>query len=200
MLGSLLLALLASSAQDAVPVRVDARVELLTLVFRLIGANEYAQPAAESPYARAADEWFGPARDHEVFRLAERLREEQGIGFNAVPSLAVHLTQPPELALRLVLEPWPERLDERWQGVDLDAFLEALRSFAADTDFLAFLEEHADVQRAAEKSLAGAIDTTHVIAWLREFFGLAAGTSYVAIRPTTARACASPTPRSSSGR
>lgn len=173
--------LLAFSGQDAVPVRVDARVELLTLVFRLIGANEYAQPASNSPYARAAEEWFGPARDHEVFRLAGRVREEHGIGFDAVPSLAVHLTQPPELALRLPLEPWPERLDTRWQETDLEVFLKALRSFAVDTDFLEFLKEHEDPQRAAEKSLAAAVDSTHVIAWLREFFGLAAGTSYVAI-------------------
>ena len=109
------------------------------------------------------------------------MREEHGIGFDAVPSLAVHLTQQPELALRLPLEPWPERLDSRWKGGDLEGFLKALRSFAADTDFLVFLEEHAEVQRAAEKSLACAIDSTHVIAWLREFFGLAAGTSYTAI-------------------
>jgi hypothetical protein len=181
MLRSLAALALASLGQDAVPVRVDARVELLTLVFRLIGANEYDQQASDSPYARAAEEWFGPARDHEVFRLAEKLRTEHGIGFDAVPSLAVHLTQPPELALRLSLEPWPERLESRWKGADLEGFLKALRGFAADTDFLEFLKEHEDVQRAAEKSLAAAIDSTHVIAWLREFFGLAAGTSYQAI-------------------
>lgn len=177
----LLVALLALAGQDAVPVRTDARVELLTLVFRLIGANEYSQPASNSPYSRAAEEWFGPARDHEVFRLAAELRQKNGIGFDAVPSLAVHLTQPPELALRLPLEPWPERLEARWKGADLEGFLAALRGFAADTDFLEFLKEHEDMQRAAEQSLAAAIDSAHVIAWLREFFGVPAGTSYQAI-------------------
>ena len=71
MLSPLLVVLLAFAGQDFVPVRVDARVELLTLVFRLIGANEYDQPASKSPYAQELEEWFGPAREHEVFRLAE---------------------------------------------------------------------------------------------------------------------------------
>lgn len=181
MLAALLVVGSQLSGGDLAPVHVDARVELLTLVFRLIDAGEYDQPSSDSPYARDAEQWFEPAHDHEVFRRARKLREEQGIGFNAVPSLAVHLTQPPELALRLPLEPWPERLDPRWKDADLEGFLAALRSFAEETEFLAFLAEHAEVQRAAEKSLAAAIESARVIPWLQAFFGLDADPTYVAI-------------------
>ena len=172
---------LAASGGDAVPVRVDPRVELLTLVFRLIGAGEYDQPASKSPYSREVELWFGPARDHEVFRLARQVRKEHGISFDAVPSLAVHLTAPPELALRLPLEPWPERLDERWKLTDLEGFLKALRSFAEQTAFLEFLEAFQESHRAAETSLAAAVENARVVPWLREFFGLDPGTSYVAV-------------------
>lgn len=178
---SLLLVLpLALGGGDGVPVHVDSRVELLTLVFRLIGANEYNQPAARSPYSRAADELYQPALDHEVFQRARRLRE-QGLGFDAVPSLAVHLTQPPELALRVPLAPWPERLDVRWKDADLAGFLTALRDFAEEMDFAEFEAGFAATQRAAEQSLARQIEAARVLPWLHEFFGLESGTRYTAI-------------------
>lgn len=166
---------------DAVPVRVDDRVELLTLVFHLIGAGEYDQPGSRSPYSREAEAYWEPALDHEVFALARRLREEHGIGFDAVPGLAVHLTAPPELALRVPLEPWPERLDRRWEGVDLEGFLGALRSFATETEFLEFQKGFADMRRAAEQSLARPLEAANVVPWLHEFFGVESGTSYVAV-------------------
>jgi hypothetical protein len=166
---------------DPVPVHVDARVELLTIVFRLIGSGEYNQPTSKSPYSDEIELWFGPAREHRVCTLAKLLRSQHGISFNAVPDLAVHLTQVPELALRVPLEPWPERLDARWKGVDIEDFLKALRSFAEETSFMEFLSEHAELQRAAEASLAKQIEDGHVLPWLKEFFGLEAGTSYVAI-------------------
>jgi len=180
MLSLLLVLPLALCGGDGVPVHVDSRVELLTLVFRLIGANEYSQPDARSPYSREADELFEPALDHDVFRLARKLRE-QGIGFDAVPSLAVHLTPPPELALRVPLAPWPERLDARWKDVDLEGFLKALRAFATETEFLEFEKTFADTQRAAEASLTKQIEAANVLPWLHEFFGLDAGTRYTAI-------------------
>jgi len=178
---SLLLSVAVQGGTDAVPVRVDARVELLTLVYRLIGAGEFNQKASGSPYADEIELWFGPAREHEVLRLARELRREHGISFDAVPGLAVHLTQPPELALRVPLEPWPERLDERWKGADLEGFLAELRGFAAQTAFLEFQESFGEMQRAAEASLAAAIEGARVLPWLREFFGLEAGTTYVAV-------------------
>jgi uncharacterized protein DUF4932 len=166
---------------DSVPIHVDARVELLTLVFRLIGSGEFNQPTSRSPYADELELWFGPAREHEAIQRARVLRSQHGIGFNAVPDLAVHLTAPPELALRVPLEPWPERLDERWKGADVEGFLVALRSFAAETSFLEFLASFEAIQRAAEASLAKQVEQSEVLPWLRGFFGEAAGTSYTAV-------------------
>lgn len=172
---------LAPLSGDPVPVHVDARVELLTLVWRLIGAEEFNQPSSNSPYAREIEEWFGPARDHDVVKHAKALRTLRGISHNAVADLAVHLTPLPELALRVPLEPWPERLDRRWKGANFTDFLAALRRFVEETDFLGFVAEHAELYRAAEASLAQQVEDSHVLEWLKEFFGLEAGTSYVAI-------------------
>lgn len=181
MLSALLALALTLSPGDPVPVRVDTRVELLTLVWRLIGAGEFNQPQSGSSYARAMEEWFGPAREHEVCTLAKVLRSARGIGYNAVPDLAVHLTPLPELALRVPLEPWPERLDKRWQGANIEAFLVALRSFAAETGFVEFVAEHEAFYRSAEASLAKQVEESRVLEWMQEFFGLETGTRYVAI-------------------
>jgi len=181
MLSAFVALALTLSPGDPVPVRVDTRVELLTLVWRLIGASEFNQPQSGSPYARAVDEWFGPAREHRVCALAKGLRALRGISHNAVPDLALHLTPLPELALRMPLEPWPERLDKRWQGAKLEPFLVELRRFAEETGFLEFAAEHAELYRAAEASLAQQVQDSHVVEWLGEFFGLETGTSYTAI-------------------
>lgn len=165
----------------AVPVHVDARVELLTLVFRLIGSGEFNQPDSRSPYADEIELWFGPAREHEACQRARLLRSQHGIGFNAVPDLAVHLTAPPELALRVPLEPWPERLDVRWKGADIEGFLVALRRFAEETSYLEFLQSFQELQRAAEASLAKQVEQSQVLPWLHSFFGLSTGTSYIAV-------------------
>ena len=181
MLPALLAFALTLPQAEAVPVHVDTRVELLTLVWRLIGASEFNQAQSSSPYAREIEEWFGPARDHEVCGLAKGLRALRGISHNAVPDLALHLTPLPELALRMPLEPWPERLDKRWQGVSIEKFLVALRAFAQETDFLGFVNEHAELYRAAEASLAQQVQDSHVLEWMGEFFGLEAGTHHVAV-------------------
>ena len=181
MLSALLTLALSSASGDSVPVRVDARVELLTLVFRLAGNPEFNMPVSSSRYADEAAQWFEPAKEHRVFALARALRREHGISFNAVPDLAVHLTPPPELALRVPLVPRPERLDSRWEGADVEGFLVALRDFAEETSFLEFLASFDRVQRAAEQRLAARVEEAGVLDWLKEFFGLATGTGYVAV-------------------
>jgi hypothetical protein len=166
---------------ETVPVRVDPRVELLTIVWRLIEADEFNQPSSRSPYAREVEEWFGVARDHEVFEHARSLRRLRGISFNAVPDLAVHLTPLPELALRVPLDPLPERMDPRWRGANLVDFLARLRSFAEETDFQGFVAEHAELYRAAEASLAKQVEDSRVVEWMKGFFGVEQGTSYTAV-------------------
>jgi hypothetical protein len=168
-----------AAARPAVDVHVDARVELMTLVWRLAGAPEFQ--ARGSRYDDEVEEWFGLAREHPVIPLAQGLRARHGIGYNAVADLAVHLTRPPELALRFPLEPFPERLDRRWQGADVEGFLVELRAFAEETQLTGFLAEHDELRRAAEERLGAEVERAGVTFWLAEFFGLAADTTFAAI-------------------
>ena len=52
-----------------IDVRVDPRVELLSIVFRLAGAEEYRQ-APDTPYVEAVDAWFGEHAGHRAIGQA----------------------------------------------------------------------------------------------------------------------------------
>src|ERR1035441_7533062 len=64
---------------------IDSRVELISILFRLAGNQEYRQCRAAA-YGHAIDNYFAPYRDHDAVQLARSL----GVGFDAPMKLAVH--------------------------------------------------------------------------------------------------------------
>lgn len=48
-----------SQASEGIPVQVNPNVELLSIVFRLAGADEYNQPNSHSPYSDEVEKHFG---------------------------------------------------------------------------------------------------------------------------------------------
>src|SRR5688500_18981571 len=120
------------SDRPPIEVRVDPRVELMSIVFRLAGNPEYNMGNSTSPYSRAVDEHFGPFREHAVVKQAQRLRQGRGISYDAVSSLAVHLEMDKTLvpALRAPLEPRPPQLENRWTAADAEGFVALLADFA----------------------------------------------------------------------
>ena len=92
-------------------VRVDPRIELTTIVFRMIGAGEYSDCLLPG-YAADIDRHFAPYRDHPALKLAASLRASHGIAFDAVPFLAIALTDPPALEERVVVGANGEGLGE----------------------------------------------------------------------------------------
>jgi hypothetical protein len=152
----------------AIPVRVDPRVELLSIVFRLAGAPEYSQGRLPG-YNDAVDTWFAPFQNHAVIRRAKLLRTTRGISYDAVASFAIHLDgiDPPRFAKA---DTRPERLESRWTKNDALLFLSDLAAFTSDAkvkDFFAsqnhlYTHAEAQMQRVAEK-----VD----MAWFGTFFG-----------------------------
>ncbi len=164
-----------ASAAD-LEVRVDPRVELVSIVFRLSGAHEYN--IADDDYARAVDDHFAPYERHSAVKAARRLRIRRGIAYNAPVDLAVHLD--PLLRPAVPLDPHPARLDDRWTARDAEKFLRHLRDFAADSEFATFYEDHADHRSEVEAHFREA-GGDQVVSWLDGFFGPAEGASYTVI-------------------
>lgn len=162
-----------------VEVRVDPRVELLTLLARLCEFGEFRMPAAESAYARRVEEWFGPLDDHPVFAHLHRLRNERGVSFDAIASLAVHLGPLPELVELAPFDAAPERLDARWGGVEARPFLADLRDFVRHSSAEEFFAGEREFHSEVERRLAARLAQSKALPWFDAVFGARAA-QYVA--------------------
>lgn len=174
------------AAQDAAPVArievaVDRRVELLTLVARLAGFQEYNQPNSASPYATAAAAWCAPHLDHPLFARLKELRARRGVSFDALPSLAVHLTDSFTLDERVPFDAKPERLDARWQLDEVRELLELLRDFVLTADTEGFFDSRAATFAAAEERMRAVVARMKALPWFDAFFGARPAARYVAI-------------------
>ena len=87
----LTLLLLAAKLQgQSERIGVDPRVELMGIIFRLAGNPEYTQGRIPA-YNAAIDSHFAAFRDHEAIRLARQLRNKDGVSYDAVMNMAVHI-------------------------------------------------------------------------------------------------------------
>lgn len=167
---------LPAAADDPAPpaahvtVACDPRIELVGIVFRLAGRPEYSLPAEGSALRTAADLHFAPFAGHAAVLLARRLSAERGIGHDAPITLAAHWTGIDSADLIVPLEPWPERIDRRFDAESARALVAALADFARDTGFAAWWEGQAEARAALEGSL-GADFAAIDLPWFGRFFG-----------------------------
>ncbi len=181
-------ALLPLPAFGAPPVEssVDSRVEFLGGVARVAGFEEYG--AAGLPaWFEPLDRGFKAARGGPAVRALQSAREHLGLGFDALPSLAVHLVgEPGALTLTDPLSPWPAGLDRRWEGVDLPRFVVALNRAAKITKFTELWASLAPEREDAARA-AGAAAAELDLAWFESWFGFPApGTVRVVASPVSA--------------
>jgi hypothetical protein len=160
-----------------VPVTVDPRVELMAVIFRLAGNPEYSRCKIAS-YAKAVDEHFGPFRDHEAVKLARNLRRTRRVSFDAVMSMAVHVTSADRLEERIPLDPRPPSLDARWRPDEARQFLAAARRFVKETSFKDFIEKQQKLYGSSVSRLEAVLTEHGHLEWFDEFFGPRPGASF----------------------
>ena len=163
------LSLLSSSfaQHPAITPKVDERVELLSIVFRLAGNREYSMSPLGN-YTRDIDSYFAPYKNHPVVVLARKLAAQNGIGYDAVMSMAVHLSPPP--ALRPLVAFSDEVPEKRWGRSNALKFADLLRDFYQDTHFEKFASLHRPMYNLAEESFAATLQSVD-LAWFARFYG-----------------------------
>lgn len=164
----------------AFDVRVDPRVELMTIIFRLAGNKEFNQRISY-PYVHDVDERFAPFKNHEAIRAARRLRNQSSVSYDAVISMAMHIDNAYDLRERVPFEPQPERLDRRWQADDARDFLELARAFARETRFKKFIEKHETLYKLTASRLQEKLHERDYLKWFDDFFGERPGARFMAI-------------------
>lgn len=179
--GGLLLGQEADAAKNRIATRVDPRVELMSIIFRLAGNPEYNQPNSKSAYSDEVDAHFGKFRDHAVVQTARNLRRTRGVSYDAVMSMAVHISDTVTLEERIPFDKKPQRLDQRWQADQARDFLEKARDFVRESKFNQFVADHRELYTAAAARLEKRISQRDYIGWFDAFFGARAAAKFVAI-------------------
>jgi hypothetical protein len=174
-----------ASASPALEVTVDRRIEIMAVIFRLAGAAEFATAALPS-YTAAIDSFFAPHREHPAVKLAAELRERHGIAHDAVMSLAVRLTSPPELAPRVPLA--TSELEGRWTVGDAESFARLAADFARVSDADRFFREQQETFDVAVDRMRQMISRHVDVGWPERFFGRGHPARFiVAVAPTNGR-------------
>ncbi len=164
----------------------DARVELLAALARAADFEEYGGKAVPA-WCEAVDRAFVRARVSAAVRTLRAQRGLTGLGFDALPSLALHLDGEPESLRLRDTDPWSAGLDARWRGVDLPRFVEALNQAARRARFgqlwTSLAPEREHLASLAHTAVAG-VD----LAWLEAWCGFPApGPAAVALSPLGGR-------------
>jgi hypothetical protein len=160
----------AEPAGPSVRVVVDPRVELMCILFRLAGNPEYGGGRVPA-YVDDVEERFGPFRDHPAVKLARDLRRTRGVSYDAVMSMAVHVTDAYAMEEKVPFEPRPPGLDGRWPIPEARRFLEAARQFVEETAFADFVDEHESLYELTESRMEDVLRRHGHLEWFDEFFG-----------------------------
>lgn len=163
----------ATGSRQALTPRVDERVELLSIVFRLAGNGEYNMDSLPS-YSAEIDRDFAPYKTHPAVQWARNLADKNGVGFDAVMAMAVSISPPPELKPLVTFG--SDVPDARW-GDGSDKFLVLLRDFYRDSKFASFFGAHRPFYRLAEERFTTLLEALD-IGWYSRFYGKAPELAY----------------------
>lgn len=134
-----LLALITIGASAQIKVEVSETVELMGILSRTAGFEEFSNDLA-GQYSKDTEAWFSKYREHPTVAYYQNLRAKQGIGYERVTNMAIHLDI--EKGKVKFIGDLAELKNNGWQNVDLDGFLKHLNKFYADTRFHDFFEQH----------------------------------------------------------
>lgn len=147
----------------------DERSELLSIVFRLAGAAEYSGNTTVKSYTDKVDDYFKPYASHEVVKLAALTRKKNGVSYDAVMSMAIHLEIRND-SVRFVSDVLENSLDKRW-GDFSTKFVLLLDDFYRKTKFSEFFESNRDLYTIVESRFSSISDKIDVN-WFPAFSGV----------------------------
>ena len=135
---TILVTLLTISATAQIKSEVSETVELMGILSRTAGFQEFSNDLA-GQYSKDTEAWFAQYREHPTVTYYKELRAKNGIAYDRVTNMAVHL-EIEKGKVKLIGN--RSELTGGWQDVDLDDFVKRLNKFYADTRFHDFFEQH----------------------------------------------------------
>jgi len=164
-------------AGSEVRVTVDPRLALLDVV-QFLASDE--RPGSRDPdgYRARVRSAFGRYRTHPTVRAWREL-QRRGFGEEAIPALAAHLSDPPQLAVRFEFgDALVKRAGSRKRLAD---FVSALRTFARDTGFSAFYRREGRFRSEVVRRYAAGWDLPGAAGAVERYFGRPLGECTISV-------------------
>lgn len=147
---------------------VDKRVELLSIVFRLADSDEYSQKLFPK-YVESIENHFGKFKSHDLIKYIKDELREDGIGFSSVMSMAIHITEPPNM--KPIIVPFSNKsLEEPWGKESSINFLKLLNEFYTDADCETFFKKNKELYKTASKRFKKVYQNLD-LEWYQNFYG-----------------------------
>ncbi|WCO01069.1 DUF4932 domain-containing protein [Psychroserpens ponticola] len=148
--------------------KVDKRVELLSIVFRLAGCHEYSQNLFPE-YVESIENHFEKFKNHDLITYVKDELREDGIGFSAVMSMAIHITEPPNI--KPIITPFSNTsLEEPWREDSAIKFLKLLNIFYTDADCETFFNSNKELYKTASNRFKNVYQNLD-LEWYQNFYG-----------------------------
>ena len=146
--------------------KVDKRVELLSIVFRLAERPEYSSQTFKL-YTDRIEQHFEKYKKHELIQFTKSVVNENYVSYDAVMRMAINLDDNLKL-LSDVKDVWQQ--DQRWNKENVETFVTLLQKFYIDTEFDTFFNDNADLYNEAIKRYTSIYEQID-LDWFHFFYG-----------------------------
>ncbi len=122
--------------KNAVHAKVDKRIELMSIISRIAGFEEYNQPTIKS-YSNKINTHFNEHKNHEIFEFIEEMRDSTHLAYDALMTMAIYLDEDKVYETNYPVSEI-EKKDNRWTENYINQFLLLLKDFYLKSDFESF--------------------------------------------------------------
>ena len=145
--------------------KVDKRVEIVSIAFRLAGSAEYSENTFPF-YISRINKHYGRFSNHELIHYIKKMRVEKGTGADAAMRMAVHLDQ----NLKPLLPFTKDFPDERLGDTSAIKFVRLLKSFYTATNSKLFFRENKELYETVAARFQKVSDELD-LNWYMRFYG-----------------------------
>lgn len=154
-------------AQGNVKSKIDPRVELFSIIFRLAGNPEYNMKFAKA-YVKDIHTYFDPFKNDPVVQFAKELADKKNMGFSKVMFLAVQLKFKNNKFIRI--KESSNSLTDKWSEADADKFVKLANNFYKTTKFSRFFDNHKEMYTEATQAFDQSV-TEFDKNWYLNYYG-----------------------------
>ncbi|RXR34806.1 DUF4932 domain-containing protein [Flavobacterium piscinae] len=151
---------------------VDERVELLSIIFRLAESEEYSSNLFKK-YTDKIYNHYNLYKNHELIDFIKKIRNENGVSYDAVMSMAIHLDKNFN-----PIVPFSDTIpDVRWGKGNAYKFIELLHLFYKDSNSKDFFKQNENFYENISDSFLPIFNKLNA-GWYKSFYGKEANESF----------------------